>query len=318
MKILLSCPPMLGQVDLFRPIFEQHGLELICPNFVQTLSEDELCALLPDMDGWIIGDDPATYRVLEAGKKGKLKAVVKWGVGVDNVDFDACKTLGLPVSNTPGMFGEEVADVALGYIIGLARETFTIDQGVRQGAWPKPAGMSLTGKKLGLIGFGDIGQAIAKRCRAFGLDLTIWDPYAKPSDQDVSNYTFKSFPAGMEEVDFLVASCALTPETKYMVDTKVLNMAPKGLKVVNVSRGGIIKEKDLVVALASGQVSAAGLDVFEEEPLPMDAPIRAFEQCIFGTHNGSNTVDAVIRASHQAMRLLFGFLNVEIKEAAFK
>ena len=317
MKVLLSCPPMLGQVELFKPIFEAHGMELICPDFVQTLSEDELCDLLPEMDAWIIGDDPATYRVLEAGVQGRLKAVVKWGVGVDNVDFDACKKLGLPVSNTPGMFGEEVADVALNYVIGLARQTFLIDRGVRAGAWPKPAGISLTGKKVGLIGFGDIGKAIAKRCIAFGLSVNVWDPYAKPTEEEKEKYNFSTFPEGVEEADFLVASCALTPETKYMVDEEVLGKAKKGIRVVNVSRGGIIKEQALLAALESGQVHSAGLDVFEEEPLPADSPLRQYEQCIFGTHNGSNTVDAVIRASHQAIRLLFGFLNVEIKEEQF-
>ena len=308
---------MLGQVELFKPIFEAHGLELICPDFVQTLSEEELCALLPEMDGWIIGDDPATFKVLEAGKKGQLKAVVKWGVGVDNVDFDACKQLGLPVSNTPGMFGEEVADVALSYIIGLARQTFLIDRGVRAGGWPKPAGMSLPGKKLGLIGFGDIGRSIAKRCLAFGLDLTIWDPYAKPSEEDQQNYKFATYPEGIEHMDFLVASCALTPETKHMVNAAVFEQAKDGVRVVNVSRGGIIDEQALIQALDSGKVHSAGLDVFETEPLPADAPIRNYERCILGTHNGSNTVDAVIRASHQAMRLLFGFLGVELKEEAF-
>ena len=308
---------MLGQVELFKPIFEAHGLELICPDFVQTLSEEELCALLPEMDGWIIGDDPATFRVLEAGKQGQLKAVVKWGVGVDNVDFDACKQLGLPVSNTPGMFGEEVADVALSYIIGLARQTFLIDRGVRAGGWPKPAGMSLPGKKLGLIGFGDIGQSIAKRCLAFGLDLTIWDPYANPSVEDQQKYTFATYPEGIEHMDFLVASCALTPETKHMVNASVFEQAKEGVRVVNVSRGGIIDEQALMKALDSGKVHSAGLDVFETEPLPADAPIRNYERCILGTHNGSNTVDAVIRASHQAIRLLFGFLDIELKEEAF-
>lgn len=308
---------MLGQVELFKPIFEAHGLELICPDFVQTLSEEELCALLPEMDGWIIGDDPASYKVLEAGKKGQLKAVVKWGVGVDNVDFDACKKLGLPVSNTPGMFGEEVADVALSYIIGLARQTFLIDRGVRAGGWPKPAGMSLPGKKLGLIGFGDIGRSIAKRCLAFGLDLTIWDPYANPSTEDQQNYTFANYPEGIEHMDFLVASCALTPETKHMVNASVFEQAKEGVRVVNVSRGGIIDEQALMQALDSGKVHSAGLDVFETEPLPADAPIRNYERCILGTHNGSNTVDAVIRASHQAIRLLFGFMDIELKEEAF-
>ena len=308
---------MLGQVELFKPIFEAHGLELICPDFVQTLSEEELCTLLPEMDGWIIGDDPATFKVLEAGKQGQLKAVVKWGVGVDNVDFDACKQLGLPVSNTPGMFGEEVADVALSYIIGLARQTFLIDRGVRAGGWPKPAGMSLPGKKLGLIGFGDIGQSIAKRCLAFGLDLTIWDPYANPSVEDQQKYTFATYPEGIEHMDFLVASCALTPETKHMVNASVFEQAKEGVRVVNVSRGGIIDEQALMKALDSGKVHSAGLDVFETEPLPADAPIRNYERCILGTHNGSNTVDAVIRASHQAIRLLFGFLDIELKEEAF-
>ena len=308
---------MLGQVELFKPIFEAHGLELICPDFVQTLSEEELCALLPEMDGWIIGDDPATFRVLEAGKQGQLKAVVKWGVGVDNVDFDACKQLGLPVSNTPGMFGEEVADVALSYIIGLARQTYLIDRGVRAGGWPKPAGMSLPGKKLGLIGFGDIGRSIAKRCLAFGLDLTIWDPYANPSVEDQQKYTFATYPEGIEHMDFLVASCALTPETKHMVNASVFEQAKEGVRVVNVSRGGIIDEQALMKALDSGKVHSAGLDVFETEPLPADAPIRNYERCILGTHNGSNTVDAVIRASHQAIRLLFGFLDIELKEEAF-
>ena len=308
---------MLGQVELFKPIFEAHGLELICPDFVQTLSEEELCALLPEMDGWIIGDDPATFRVLEAGKQGQLKAVVKWGVGVDNVDFDACKQLGLPVSNTPGMFGEEVADVALSYIIGLARQTYLIDRGVRAGGWPKPAGMSLPGKKLGLIGFGDIGRSIAKRCLAFGLDLTIWDPYANPSTEDQRNYTFATYPEGIEHMDFLVATCALTPETKHMVNASVFEQAKEGVRVVNVSRGGIIDEQALMKALDSGKVHSAGLDVFETEPLPADAPIRNYERCILGTHNGSNTVDAVIRASHQAIRLLFGFLDIELKEEAF-
>ncbi len=308
---------MLGQVELFKPIFEAHGLELICPDFVQTLSEEELCALLPEMDGWIIGDDPATFKVLEAGKQGQLKAVVKWGVGVDNVDFDACKQLGLPVSNTPGMFGEEVADVALSYIIGLARQTFLIDRGVRADGWPKPAGMSLPGKKLGLIGFGDIGRSIAKRCLAFGLDLTIWDPYANPSTEDQQKYTFAAYPEGIEHMDFLVASCALTPETKHMVNASVFEQAKEGVRVVNVSRGGIIDEQALMQALDSGKVHSAGLDVFETEPLPADAPIRNYERCILGTHNGSNTVDAVIRASHQAIRLLFGFLDIELKEEAF-
>ena len=103
MKVLVTCPPMLKQIDLFRSIFEEKGIELLTPNVVQTLTEEELMEILPTVDGWIIGDDPATERVFTAGKNGKLKAAVKWGVGVDNVDFNACKKLGIPIINTPNI-----------------------------------------------------------------------------------------------------------------------------------------------------------------------------------------------------------------------
>ena len=102
---------MLRLIEEFRPAFTAKNIELVTPNVVQTLTEDELMGILPEMDAWIIGDDPATAKVFEAGKNGKLKAAVKWGVGVDNVDFKACKQLGIPVANTPLMFGEEVGSL---------------------------------------------------------------------------------------------------------------------------------------------------------------------------------------------------------------
>jgi D-3-phosphoglycerate dehydrogenase len=126
---------------------------LTAPETVQTRAISDLLELVPAHDGWIIGDDPATREVFSHGKSGKLKAAVKWGVGVDNVDFDACEKLGIPVANTPGMFGAEVADLALGYIIALARQTFEIDRGVRAGQWPKPLGISLGERKVAILGF---------------------------------------------------------------------------------------------------------------------------------------------------------------------
>ena len=100
---------MLKQIDDYRYLFADKGVELVAPEVVQVMSEEELISLLPQMDGWIIGDDPATEAVFTAGVRGNLKAAVKWGVGVDNVDFDACKKLGIPITNTPGMFGNEVS-----------------------------------------------------------------------------------------------------------------------------------------------------------------------------------------------------------------
>lgn len=309
MKVLVTCPPMLRMIDEFRPLFADKGIELTAPNVVQTLSVEELKVLVPQHDGWIIGDDPATREVFEAGKAGLLKAAVKWGIGVDNVDFSACKDLDIPIINTPNMFGGEVADIAVGYVIALARETFLIDRGVRAGAWLKPAGISLSGKKVALLGFGDIGRNVAKRLLAADMQVIAYDPYFKPY-QGLESVEGKVWPEGIEGADFIVATCALTDSSRHMINVNTLAKAKQGVRVVNVARGPIIDETALIAAIESGHVHSAALDVFEIEPLPLTSPLHQHPRCIFGSHNASNTSDAVVRTSRIAIERLFGFLGV--------
>ncbi len=300
---------MLRMIDSFRPLFESKGVELSAPNVVQTLSVEELKELVPQHDGWIIGDDPATREVFVAGKAGQLKAAVKWGIGVDNVDFAACKDLGIPIINTPNMFGGEVADVAVGYVIGLARQTFLIDRGVRAGQWPKPAGISLSGKKVALLGFGDIGRNVAKRLLACGMSIQAYDPYYREYE-GLEAVEPMTWPQGVESADFIVITCALTASSRHMLNEETLALAKEGVRVVNVARGPVIDEAALIQALASGKVHSAALDVFEEEPVPMTSPLREHPLCILGSHNASNTSDAVVRTSHIAIDTLYRFLGV--------
>jgi D-3-phosphoglycerate dehydrogenase len=300
---------MLGLINEFRHLFTEKSIDLHCPLVKQTLSVEELKELLPQFDGWIIGDDPANAEVFKAGHQGKLKAAVKWGVGVDNVDFKAAKELGIPITNTPRMFGGEVADVAVGYVIGLARQTFWIDREVRKGNWIKPSGTSLAGKTVALVGFGDIGRNTAKRLLAFDLKVIAYDPYFQAQD-NLSQVESSVWPNRLEEADFIVLTCALTADNYHLLNADIFAKVKPAVKIVNVARGPLIDESALIDALSSGQVHSAALDVFEIEPLPLDSPLRGFEQCIFGSHNSSNTVDAVRRASHQAIALLFDFLGV--------
>jgi len=309
MKILVTCPPMLGMIDSFRYIFEEKGIELSTPNVIQTLSVEELKELVPQHDGWIIGDDPATREVFEAGKAGKLKAAVKWGIGVDNVDFDTCKNLDIPIINTPDMFGEEVADVAMGYVIALARETFEIDRAVRNGEWIKPRGVSLSGKTVALVGFGDIGQSTAKRLLASNMNVIAYDPFID-NNPNLPEVEREVWPNRVEEADFIVVTCSLTESSYHMVNADVFKQVKDGVRIVNVGRGPIIDEKSLEDALKSGKIYSAALDVFEVEPLPMDSYLRTHPHCIFGSHNASNTVDAVEHTSHVAIDKLFNFLNI--------
>ncbi len=312
MKILVTCPPMLGMIDAFRPRFAQYGVELTTAKVVQTLSVEELKDIVPQHDGWIIGDDPATCEVFMAGKAGKLKAAVKWGIGVDNVDFAACQDLGIPITNTPNMFGGEVADIAVGYVIALARETFQIDAAVRQGGWPKPRGTSLAGKTVALVGFGDIGKHTARRLLAADMQVIAYDPSAADAPE-LALVQRATWPTRLEEADFIVLTCALTASSRHMLNADTLAQAKHGVMIVNVGRGPIIDEPALEAALQSGKVYSAALDVFETEPLPSASSLRSHPRCIFGSHNASNTADAVIRTSEIAIDKLMAFLGASLK-----
>jgi len=311
MKILITCPPMLGAIERLRYLFTDKGIELITPNVIQQLTVEELIQLVPTADGWIIGDDPATEEVLRAGKNGCLKAAVRWGIGVDNVDFAAAEKFGIPISNTPRMFGNEVADVAIAYLVGLARKTFFIDRQVRKGNWIRPAGISLGGKTVALVGLGDIGLSVAKRLKAFDLHVNAYDPFARVTAEEAGVDRILPFPDDLAAADFVLVCCALTPSSFHIINKESIEKMKDGVYVINVSRGGLIDEPALIEALRSGKVKAAALDVFETEPLPLNSPLHEFEQCIFGAHNGSNTEEAVTRASHEAIKILFGFMDIK-------
>lgn len=299
---------MLGMKEQFIPILEGFGIEVFCPEFLQTMSEEELCELVPQFDGWIIGDDPATERVFEHGASGKLKAAVKWGVGVDNVDFDACEKLGVSIQHTPGMFGREVADIALGYVIGLARETYLIDREVRKGNWPKPRGVSLSGRTVGIVGHGDIGLELCKRLLACGMNVITWDPAKTTSELDELELAI--WPNKISQCDFLVFTCSLNANNFHMFNEDIVDICKTNVRVINVARGGLISESALLGGLNSGKIHSAALDVFETEPLAADHPLLNFERCILGSHNASNSNDAVVKTNARAIGILLDLLGV--------
>ena len=307
-KILVSAPPMLHVLDELDFESKSLGLELEGAEVTQTLSESQLVKLVPKFDGWIVGDDPGTLKVFQAGKKGNLKAAIKWGIGVDNIDFQACRDLGIPITNTPGMFGNEVADIALAYLIGLSRNIVLIDRNVRKGKWIKPQGISLEGKKVALLGYGDIGRNAARRLNVMGMKVIAYDPYISENELEDGSI-LSTWPIGIEQADFLLITCALNKETFHLINEHVFIKMKKGVRIINVSRGPIIKEEDLIKALENETVHSAALDVFEEEPLPLQSKLRNYEYCIFGSHNASNTKEAVLKTSKKAIQLLSEFLR---------
>ena len=307
--ILCSCPPMIKQAHRYKDFFKKYNLNIVIPEFTQVLSVSELCKLLPNYDGWIIGDDPATREVFEAGKRGKLKAAVKWGVGVDNVDFDACKDLNIPITNIPGIFGEEVSDVAIGYLLCLSRKLHTIHQKNLENKWFKPCGISLTNKKVCLIGFGNIGQSIARKLLAFNMNVYVSDPAFNKDDEHNYGVSINSLNNCLKNCDFIICSCSLNKHTHHLLNKDNIILANKGVIIINISRGPVICEKDVCELLENKFIDSVGFDVFEEEPLNKNNPLRKFEQNIFGSHNGSNSIDAVDKVSKIAVEKIKNYLD---------
>ena len=205
-EILLTCPPMIGMVEKFREDFKVANFNVTVPSFTQEMSEDALCDIIGDYDGWIIGDDPATRKVLQAGVNGKLKACMRWGVGTNNVDFQAFKEFDIPIDNTPGVFGREVADLACHYVTALARDTYNIDYQVKNGNWYKPIGQSLWSTKALIVGFGDIGKNLGKRLQAHDMEIFFYDPFVSQTEAG-SEYKKALWPKALSKVDFCNFYC---------------------------------------------------------------------------------------------------------------
>jgi D-3-phosphoglycerate dehydrogenase / 2-oxoglutarate reductase len=310
LSVLVTCRQMQSCIEEFRERFTRHGVSLVLPPVVQQLSEGELADMIGDFDAIIAGDDPITANVLERATR--LKVVAKWGIGVDGIDLPAARRLGIPVINTPAVFGDEVADVAMGYVILLARQLHRIDAGVRAGGWPKPEGLTLHGKRLGVLGFGSIGRAVAARGRGFGMEILASDLAGIPA-ADAIELGVRSVDEStlFAETDFLVLCSPLTADTRHIVGDENLAQMHPGSFVINVARGPLVDETALFRALSEGRLAGAALDVFEVEPLPAAAPLRAIESCIFGSHNASNTREGVLRASAQAVANTLAALGLE-------
>jgi D-3-phosphoglycerate dehydrogenase len=317
-KVLITCMHLVRHFDKYRPQYEAMGVSAIIPPLEgQQFTAAEMAAHIKGMDAVIAGDDAIDAAVIDAGKASGLKAIIKWGIGTDGIDKPYAAKVGIPVFNTPGVFGEEVADLALSHLLMLVRRSHQMDAAVREGGWLKPEGRTLAGLTAGVIGLGSIGQAIVRRARAFGMTVVGSDVHAF-SAAEQEKMGVRQMPLGdlLGQADVVFVASALTPESHHLLDRAAFAKMKAGAYVVNVSRGPLVEEAALVEALDQGRVAGAGLDVYEQEPLPATSALRKFaDRCTFSTHNGSNTAEAVARINQMTTDILFDVLG--LKPAAF-
>jgi D-3-phosphoglycerate dehydrogenase len=223
-----------------------------------------------------------------------LKVVGRAGVGVDNVDVEAATERGVVVMNTPAGNTIATAELTFTHILCGARPVPQAAASMKTGQWDRKSfsGIELFRKTLGIVGLGRIGGEVAKRAQAFGMRVLAYDPYLAPSRAKAMQVEAATLDELLAQADYITVHMPLTEDTKYMIDEAAFAKCKKGVRIFNCARGGIIKESALLAALKSGQVAAAGLDVFEDEPLAKDSEFRSLPNVVLTPHLGASTAEA--------------------------
>jgi len=302
-KVLVSAPYMQPVPDKYRQTLESNGVEIVVPIVNERLSEEELLGLISEVDGVICGDDRFTDRVIRSAPR--LKVISKWGTGIDSIDRKAAEARGIAVRNTPNAFTVPVADTVIGYVLCFARRLPWMDRGMKKGGWDKIPGVSLSELTLGVIGVGNIGKAVLKRASAFGMKLLGNDILeVRASFIESVGVRMISKDELLKEADIVSLNCDLNPTSHHILgETEFLKMKSPSI-VINTARGPLIDEKALIKALRNERIAGAALDVFEEEPLPSDSPLRSFDNVLLAPHNSNSSPAAWERVHENTVKNL--------------
>ena len=254
----------------------------------------DLKAAMADADYGIWWDVPVTAEIVAASPKVKL--FHKWGVGVDNIDMEACRARGIQVARTTGSNAAPVAEFTIGAMIALARRivpahiSTAAGGGEKNEVWKRS--IMVTGKTVGIIGLGSIGKGVAKRLAGFDCRTLYHNRNRIPAAEEAAlGVEYATLDDLLRQSDIVSLNCPLSPETKGMIDARAFGLMKRGALLVNVARGGVVVEADLVRALEDGTLAGAAVDVFESEPPPKDHPLLRMPNVIVTPHTASTAFE---------------------------
>ena len=305
MKVLICDPISPKGIALFRqrPEFQVTVLD-------KRLSEAELLPIVADVEAMVVrSETKVTKKVLEAAAK--LRVVGRAGVGVDNVDVEAATQRGVVVMNTPAGNTLTTAELSFAMILNLARKVPQAHGSMAAGKWDRKLfmGVELHGKTLGVLGAGRIGTEVGRRALAFGMKVLAYDPFLTEGRAKALGFELASdVDAIYEHADFITIHLPVTEQTRGMLNTSAFSKMKPGVRIVNCARGEIIAENDLLAALDSKKVAAAGLDVFCVEPLPADHPFRQHPSVILTPHLGASSEEAQEKCGIEVAEVITSYL----------
>ena len=302
MKILIT-PRSFGKYNLedIKMKLDSFGIDYNINDLGRSLNEDEMIDALKDVDGVVVGVDPINKKVLEAAPN--LKAIAKYGVGLDNIDLDYCKEKSIKISKTIGANSNAVADYTFALLLAVARKVVLLDRKARENDYSKVISTDVYGKKIGVLGLGAIGKGVVKRAAGFGMDIYGYDIYEDKGFNTEYNVKFASVEEILNKCDFVTLHLPLVKDTKHIINKDNLNICKRDLILINTARGGLINEKDLYKALSTKQILGAGLDVFENQDKPYEKLLE-LDNVVLGNHTAASTMDATNNMTNMALENL--------------
>lgn len=264
---------------------------------------DEIVGALIGLDDY---HDEEKFRLMP-----NLKAVAKFGVGVDNIDLDLCTKYGVKAVNAPGQNSNAVAELTMGMIIDVLRQVTPLHKAMTESRWPRAIGTEIKGKVIGLLGFGAIARLVAKMLTGFDCKVIAYDLYPNRKAAEELGVTMTTLEEVITESDIVSIHIPATSETYHMFNAETIASMKDGAYLVNCARGALIDLDALADALLSGKIAGAGLDAFEVEPLPSDAKILKCENIVLTPHTGAETTESYQRVSITAVRDIVRILNGE-------
>ncbi|MFT5632729.1 MAG: D-3-phosphoglycerate dehydrogenase [Rubritalea sp.] len=277
------------------------------------LSEERMLELAGDFDAFLCGDDALTQAVIDKCLP-RLQCISKYGIGLDKIDVAYATEKKIPVLFTPGVNHTTVAEHAIGFMLSLSKKIQSNANDVRDGkwvaGWKKPVGNEIMGKTLGIIGMGRIGKEVATRARAFGMEVIAFN---RTFDTEFAAQHGIQQGASAQEVieaaDIISLHCALTPETKYLIDAAQIERLKDGVTIINCARGEVVHSGDVAAALASGKIAGFAADVLDAEPPAADHPLLNAPNSIITAHIASRTHESVQRQANRSLNNLINFFE---------
>lgn len=308
--VLFSAPYMIPSIERFRPILETRGLRLIVPQVTERLSETDLMDYAGEFDGTICGDDQYTERVLEACSP-RLKVISKWGTGIDSIDQEAARRLGIQVCRTVNAFTLPVTDNVMGYMLSFARRLPWMDRAVKSGTWAKMPGRTLSECCLGVVGVGNIGKSVLRRAHAFGMRLLGNDIIEiAPDFIAETGVQMCSLDDLLGQADFVSLNPELNPTSRHLMNEQTFMLMKPTAVLINTSRGPVVDETALIDALSRGVIAGAALDVYENEPIPAGNPLLSMDNVMLAPHNANSSPAAWERVHANTIRNLLQGLGI--------